>query len=1237
MHCIGCNQARETFSATMAHAHFSKRLCFDCEKKFGVVPPPQIQQQVQRTQQHYSPSLSRSVVDMMSPSVPLSNNGQASATNGGRISPSSLQAQQILAAQQQKAVNAYDVAVDVGGTNTDVVLLSRDAKDSDQIKVVEICKEPTTVDITTGIVKGVRHVLASAAVPADSVRFVFLGTTTFTNALVERSADLARVSVLRLGGSGVKSIKPFSTLPQDLQRRVAGDFEIVDGGYDLYGSPYLPLDVLAVRSFCNRLRMNNGPFNIVINGCFSSIRADQEEEVERIVRSELSQMIGPDRVEREVVITKASDIAGSDLLLREHAAICNAALRPLALKVIAAFYTAFHSSVLPLHSAKIFLTQNDGTIMKLTDAAKKPILTIGSGPTNSLVGATVLAKTQGLLPASAQGNLSFDIVAATLPLLQRTRHVAGYQYNPYEAPELHKIKERIVVKLGKAPPNEEEKRNCAALGFYHFAPNGQMNSDSFVRFMITSVKCKLSAAELKDLFNTLDVGGTKVLCCDIGGTTSDLGIVERSGFPRVSNVTHTTAGVKLNSRGPDTVSIGLGGGSHCTQRGPKLFTFGPQSVGYNLTSNRYGAKCFGGPNLTATDVAVALGHCQIPGADSTRTRNSFQRLDDAKVALETMKAMLEEQISLVKTDAEDLPLLLVGGGACLFPQSIHFAGTKEKIIRPQHHDVANAVGAAVARVGADLDEMVAVKNFPPTPNNSSEELIETQFKAKLIQKCASSGALHDTVVITNWSLESLGFLPGVMRVTGRAMGKMDIERIGSSESQSELNSLLLSAEPLRQQEQQKNGREEDYSEGEYVQQDHRHTGLSDSFLSINREVSPRPANINNGVWTLTPEDVELVVLGASVLGCGGGGNPYQGRWRVLNQIVQEGKQVRVISPRALDKQRHVVFPLAFAGAPTVLIETIGSGDELSSALHNNIALCERQVQGRQVVIMSGEIGGTNGVEPMVCAAKEGCYILDADGMGRAFPYLRHSLPLHAPGAALAPFSMSGARDAVRPSVIRETSFEKIESQVREQLMSKHSGICGLAFPPLTVEQCAPEHICHGSISLAHRIGAAIHNARVHHADPVRHIVELLGGKVIFVGIIAGNERVEKKGFSAGTLLVRGGAGGSGGSDSSSSSSSLTMKINYINENIAASVNGTFVATTPDCISVLDVDSGEAIFCDQYKFGVRVAVVAFPCHAAYRSGTPLHETMPRKLDKDLNTDPVLMLQARPAVVSYCDQQ
>ena len=64
--------------------------------------------------------------------------------------------------------------------------------------------------------------------------------------------------------------------------------------------------------------------------------------------------------------------------------------------------------------------------------------------------------------------------------------------------------------------------------------------------------------------------------------------------------------------------------------------------------------------------------------------------------------MLADAIDRVKTSREDRPLIAVGGGSILVADKI--PGVSE-VIRPEHFDAANAVGAAIASVSGQIDRI----------------------------------------------------------------------------------------------------------------------------------------------------------------------------------------------------------------------------------------------------------------------------------------------------------------------------------------------------------------------------------------------------------------------------------------------------------------------------------------------------------------------------------------------------
>src|ERR671937_119612 len=106
------------------------------------------------------------------------------------------------------------IGVDVGGTNTDAVLV-----DGRDIKAE--AKTPTTSDVTGGIVAALRAVMASSPDTVERVQAVMIGTTHFTNAVVE-ARRLSRTGVIRLGLPATAALPPMVAWPTALREAVGG-------------------------------------------------------------------------------------------------------------------------------------------------------------------------------------------------------------------------------------------------------------------------------------------------------------------------------------------------------------------------------------------------------------------------------------------------------------------------------------------------------------------------------------------------------------------------------------------------------------------------------------------------------------------------------------------------------------------------------------------------------------------------------------------------------------------------------------------------------------------------------------------------------------------------------------------------------------------------------------------------------------------------------------------------------
>ncbi len=242
---------------------------------------------------------------------------------------------------------------------------------------------------------------------------------------------------------------------------------------------------------------------------------------------------------------------------------------------------------------------------------------------------------------------------------------------------------------------------------------------------------------------------------DIGGTTSDVGVLV-NGFPREASVAVRIGGVRTNFRMPDVISFGLGGGSH-VQKDP--LQVGPQSVGYEITSR---ALVFGGSDLTATDVAVAAGLADV--GDASRVRHLDQGL--VKATLARMWEMIEVSVDRMKTAPGPVPVILVGGGIILVGDTLNGVSA---LHRPDHAPVANAIGAAIAQVGGEVDRVFSLDAVP-------RDQALAQAKEEATQRVCREGAVPDSVEIVEVEEIPLSYLPGnATRIRVKAVGALAVE------------------------------------------------------------------------------------------------------------------------------------------------------------------------------------------------------------------------------------------------------------------------------------------------------------------------------------------------------------------------------------------------------------------------------------------------------------------------------
>ena len=241
---------------------------------------------------------------------------------------------------------------------------------------------------------------------------------------------------------------------------------------------------------------------------------------------------------------------------------------------------------------------------------------------------------------------------------------------------------------------------------------------------------------------------------DVGGTSTDAGALI-NGFPREASVSVEMAGVRTNFRMPDVTSIALGGGSIVETTPLRI---GPTSVGHRLTHE---ARVFGGKTLTASDLAVAGSLAQMGNPDAVKDIDPHL----VNEGLSHIQRMLEDVLDRVKLSRGDVPLILVGGGSVLAPTPL--AGASE-IVRPPHAEVANAIGAAIAQVGGQVEKVYDL-------NQMTREEALADARTAATQQAINAGADPATIEIVEVEEIPLTYLPSnATRIRTKAVGSLSV-------------------------------------------------------------------------------------------------------------------------------------------------------------------------------------------------------------------------------------------------------------------------------------------------------------------------------------------------------------------------------------------------------------------------------------------------------------------------------
>lgn len=347
-------------------------------------------------------------------------------------------------------------------------------------------------------------------------------------------------------------------------------------------------------------------------------------------------------------------------------------------------------------------------------------------------------------------------------------------------------------------------------------------------------------------------------------------------------------------------------------------------------------------------------------------------------------------------------------------------------------------------------------------------------------------------------------------------------------------------------------------------------------------------------------EVDFIAVGAAVLGSGGGGDPYVGKL-MAKQAVKEHGPVRLIPVEAVPDD-ELIIPSAMMGAPAVMLEKLPNGSEPELAFRALEKHLDRTAYG----VISIEAGGLNSCIPIYTAARLGLPLVDADGMGRAFPELQ-MVTFSVAGVSSTPMVLC---DEKGNRMILETvtnHWAEVLARTATVAMGLSSMLSIYCMDGSTLKKSAVR----STMSLAARIGRRILQSNRFEEDPVASILQVTGGLRLFVGKIVDVARDLTTGFVRGRVVIEGTEDDKGSA----------FELDFQNENLLARRDGRPAAVTPDLITVLDREKAFPITTEGLKYGQRVVVIGMPCDRFWRTEEGLAQVGPRYFGYDIDYTPV----------------
>jgi len=323
-------------------------------------------------------------------------------------------------------MNRYVIGIDTGGTFTDGVLLHYGTR-----KVVSAAKSLTTRD---DLKKGVIKVLQKLDIKEDyNIKLVGISSTLATNSVAEGKA---RKVGLILIGYDKDLVESYGLIDKMSTEEIA----FYQGGHTAQGAEAAPLDETGIRNWVEDVKDKVDA--IAISSYFSPLNPEHEEKAFNIVQEN-----------SDLPVVMAHQLSTKlDSIKRAATASINASL----VAVMQDFIQAVQYSLKDLKiEAPLMIVRGDGTLMPYTEAVKKPVETVLSGPAASAIGGRFLSDNNSSLVVDV-GSTTTDmaLVKDSKVVISEEGAKVGNTETAVEAARIRTISVGCDSRIGYNPKNE---------------------------------------------------------------------------------------------------------------------------------------------------------------------------------------------------------------------------------------------------------------------------------------------------------------------------------------------------------------------------------------------------------------------------------------------------------------------------------------------------------------------------------------------------------------------------------------------------------------------------------------------------------------------------------------------------------------------------------------------------------------------------------------------------------------